>query len=130
MGVAYYANYLRWFEKGRGELLRQLDMPYASIEQRDIHFPVVEVFCRYFKSARYDDLLTIETQLGALTRATLSFSYRVLCESDSSLVAGGSTKHACVNGRGRVLKIPTDVWNALAKARTPSTGPQGGRPHR
>ncbi|HZD41108.1 MAG TPA: thioesterase family protein, partial [Terriglobales bacterium] len=63
MGVVYYGNYLRWFEKGRGEFLRQLGIPYLSVEQRGIHFPVIEVACRYFRSARYDDLITIETQL-------------------------------------------------------------------
>lgn len=113
MGVVYYANYLRWFEKGRGELLRQLGIPYASIEQRNIHFPVIEVSCRYFRSARYDDLITIETQLLALTRATLTFSYRVLGEAEHSLLAAGSTRHACVDGEGRILRIPLDLWNAL-----------------
>jgi acyl-CoA thioester hydrolase len=34
MGVAYYANYLRWFEIGRTEFLRQLGAPYNSIEER------------------------------------------------------------------------------------------------
>jgi len=120
MGVAYYANYLRWFEKGRGEFLRQLGMPYAAIEQRDVHFPVVEVSCRYFKSARYDDLLTIETQLLSLTRATLSFSYRVVCDTENAIVAVGSTKHACVNGRGRILKIPSDIGDLLAPVQIPT----------
>ena len=130
MGVAYYANYLRWFEKGRGEFLRQLGMPYAAIEQRDVHFPVVEVSCRYFRSARYDDLLTIETQLLSLTRATLSFTYRVLCSTEHAILAEGSTRHACVNGQGRILKIPLDIGNALAKARTPPNDMETSRPRR
>jgi len=127
MGVAYYANYLRWFEKGRGELLRELGMPYAAIELRDIHFPVVEVSCRYLRSARYDNLLTIETQLQSLTRATLSFQYRILCEADRLLLATGSTKHACVNGEGQILRIPSDISNALASARTPRSEFKGSR---
>src|ERR1043165_9410372 len=43
MGVVYYANYLRWFEMGRTELLRQLGAPYSSIEGRGAFFPVTEV---------------------------------------------------------------------------------------
>jgi len=31
MGVVYYANYLRWFEKGRSEFLRQIGLPYKTI---------------------------------------------------------------------------------------------------
>ena len=130
MGVVYYANYLRWFERGRGELLRQLGMPYSSIEQRDIHFPVTEVSCRYFKSARYDDLLAIETRLQSLTRATLTFSYRVLCETEHSLLAAGSTKHACVNGQGQIQGIPSDLRDVLGGAKTPAIDSKASRPRR
>ena len=55
MGVVYYANYLRWFESGRSEFLRQIGLPYSTIEQHGFHFPVTEVTCRYANSARYDD---------------------------------------------------------------------------
>lgn len=120
MGVVYYANYLRWFEQGRSEFLRQLEMPYASIEQRNIHFPVIEVSCRYRRSARYDDLIIIETRLGSLTRATLTFHYQVLQDIDCSLLAEGSTKHACLNGQGRILQIPPDIGKALARALAPA----------
>ncbi len=116
MGVVYYANYLRWFERGRSEFLRQLDMPYALIEQRDIHFPVTEVSCRYRRSARYDDLIVIETRLASLTRATLTFQYQILQDSDHGLLAEGSTKHACLNRQGQILKIPADIGAALARA--------------
>ena len=73
MGVVYYANYLRWFEKGRSEFLRQIDLPYKTIEEQGLHFPVTEVSCRYFRSARYDDVITIATQLTSVGRATLNF---------------------------------------------------------
>ena len=51
MGIVYYANYLRWFEKGRSEFLREIGLPYSIIEQQGFHFPVVEVSCRYVESA-------------------------------------------------------------------------------
>lgn len=74
MGVVYYANYLRWFEKGRTEFLRQLGVPYTSIEDSGLYFPVAEVSCRYHRPARFDDVIIIETTLNALNRASLSFS--------------------------------------------------------
>src|ERR671922_679720 len=82
MGVVYYANYLRWFERGRSELLRQLGLPYKSIEEQGFHFPVTEVSCRYLSSARYDDLILIQTQLTAIKRASLNFSYTILKDID------------------------------------------------
>jgi acyl-CoA thioester hydrolase len=113
MGVVYYANYLRWFESGRSELLRQIGLPYVKIEEQGFHFPVTEVSCRYAQSARYDEVVKIETELSALGRATLTFNYRVFRESDDSLLATGSTRHACIDHAGRVSRIPKALENAL-----------------
>jgi len=116
MGVVYYANYLRWFERGRSELLRQLGLPYAAIEAQGYHFPVVEVSCRYNQSARYDDVVRIETALAELGRASLTFTYRIWRESDHSLLATGSTKHACVDRRARAIRMPKILENAVKAA--------------
>ncbi|MBI4527686.1 MAG: acyl-CoA thioesterase [Deltaproteobacteria bacterium] len=108
MGVAYYANYLRWFEIGRTEFLRQVAVPYTSIEEKGLCFPVAEVSCRYHKPAHYDDAITIETSLTALSRASLTFSYR-LFRPGRDLIASGWTRHACVDREGRVTRIPADL---------------------
>jgi acyl-CoA thioester hydrolase len=121
MGVVYYGNYLRWFESGRTEFLRQTGMAYASVEGRGLHFPVTEVACRYFKSARYDDLILIETQLASVARATLTFSYRILRAEDDSLLSVGSTRHVCVDGRGRVVSIPHDFQKLLSAVSVPDS---------
>ncbi len=113
MGVVYYANYLRWFESGRSELLRQIGLPYGQIEEQGFHFPVTEVSCRYAQSARYDELVKIETELGALGRATLTFNYRISRDIDDSLLATGWTRHACINHAGRVSRLPKALENAL-----------------
>src|SRR5215207_3448741 len=114
MGVVYYANYLRWFEKGRSELLRQSGIPYVRIERLGMHFPVTEVSCRYFRSAHYDDLIKIETRLASLRRASLTFTYRVVCEDQGTLLASGSSKHACVDDQGRIVRIRNDLKKTLA----------------
>ena len=113
MGVVYYANYLRWFERGRGELLRASGIPYVAIERRGMHFPVAELSCRYFKPARYDDLIIIETRITSVSRASLTFAYRIMREAEGALLASGSTKHACVDGQGRVMRIQRDLMTAL-----------------
>ena len=116
MGVVYYANYLSWFERGRAEFLRHTGLPYLKIEEQGFHFPVTEVICRYSQSARYDDVVRIETELAATSRATLTFRYRIERESDKCLLATGSTKHACVDRRGRVARIPKILEDVLKAA--------------
>jgi acyl-CoA thioester hydrolase len=117
MGVVYYANYLRWFERGRSELLRQIGLPYETIEREGFHFPVAEVNCRYVQPARYDEVINIETELTAIRRAILIFNYRIVRKADETLLAEGSTKHACVGRSGRLTRIPAGLTVALAAAR-------------
>jgi acyl-CoA thioester hydrolase len=113
MGIVYYANYLRWFERGRSEFLRQIGLPYGTIEAQGFHFPVTEVHCRYANSARYDDVVLIETELIELGRASLSFVYRILHQANGDLLATGSTKHACIDRSGKVTRIPNLLKAAL-----------------
>jgi acyl-CoA thioester hydrolase len=116
MGVVYYANYLRWFERGRSEFLRQIDLPYSTIERAGFHFPVADVNCHYSQSAHFDELVQIETQLAEIGRVSLSFNYRISREMDNGLVAVGSTKHACVDHSGHVTRIPQILADALKAA--------------
>jgi acyl-CoA thioester hydrolase len=116
MGVVYYANYLRWFERGRSEFLRQIGLPYSVIEKAGFHFPVAEVACRYIQSAYYDDVIQIETELSELGRASLSFEYRISREADRSPLAAGSTRHACIDHGGQVKRIPKIFQEAIAAA--------------
>lgn len=130
MGVAYYANYLKWFEIGRTELLRQIGLPYTAIEAKGLRFPVIEVSCRYFRPSRYDDVINIETSLISLGRATLTFSYRLSRKEkeDEVLIASGWTKHACVGPKGEVARIAGDLENALKAALSPPTKPGADKP--
>jgi len=120
MGVVYYANYLRWFEKGRTEFLRQVGAPYTSIEETGYRFPVIEVSCRYHRPAHYDETIVIETSLISLERATLRFTYRLTGERDELLIAEGWTRHACINPDGQVTKISADLKSKLQPALSPA----------
>ena len=116
MGVVYYANYLRWFERGRSEFLRQIGLPYAQIEAAGYHFPVAEVTCRYAQSARYDDVIEIATTLNELSRVSFLFEYKISRQEDHIILATGSTKHACINHEGQVKRMPKMLLDAVAVA--------------
>ena len=114
MGVVYYANFLRWFERGRAEFLRQIGLPYSIIEKAGYQFPVADVSCHYAQSAHYDEVVCIETMLTELRRVSLFFNYRINRQSDDCLLATGSTKHACLNRHGQVTRIPQMLKAALS----------------
>ena len=106
MGVAYYANYLRWFEIGRTELLRQWGLSYREIEARGILLPVAEAHCKYHLPARYDDNLIIEACLDVDVKAGMKIDYRIMGQDQQSVHATGYTRHAFTNKHGRVIRPP------------------------
>jgi len=75
MGIVHHANYVLLFERGRLEYLRRRGLPYKDMVGRGLHMPVVELNVRYRKPAQFDDLLCVETRLGALSRVTVRFNY-------------------------------------------------------
>jgi acyl-CoA thioester hydrolase len=106
MGIVYHANYLRWFEVGRTELIRSLGIAYKEMEEQGTLLPVSEVFCKYHASARYDDILIIETRVDFLKRASIQFSYRILRQTDETHLVTGTTLHAFVDRGGKIVKVP------------------------
>jgi len=104
MSIVYYANYLRFFEIGRTELLRELGLTYREVENRGFFLPVTEVFLKYIKPAKYDDLLKIETRIGFVKRASSRFDYSIYRGSD--IIVQGHTTHACLDRQNRVVRFP------------------------
>ncbi|MEK6198242.1 MAG: acyl-CoA thioesterase [Desulfobacterales bacterium] len=117
-GVVYYANYLRYFEKGRTEYMRDLVMTYKKIEDLGLLLPVIECYSRYKAPASYDDLLTIETSLAKLKNVSCRFNYRIYKnDSDNSrtLLAKGYTVNASVNRDGKLTRLPAHILEKLQK---------------
>lgn len=104
MGVAYYANYLYWFEVGRTEFCRARGKSYADWEEAGIFLPVVEARCRYKHPARYEDEITIYTRVGEVKASSVVFECRIERTSDGKPLASGWTRHAFVDGSGKLLK--------------------------
>lgn len=116
MGIIYYANYLKYFEQGRTELLRCLGVRYRDLEvQRKIFLPAVEARCQYLAPSRYDDLLTVRTWIARIGRASISFECDVVDKDlAGKVVARGSSRHALVNDLWRTTRMPDDLRILLA----------------
>jgi len=117
-GVVYYANYLRYFEKGRTEYMRDLVLTYREIEAQGLVLPVIECYSRYKAPAAYDDLLTIETSLAEVKNVSCRFHYRI-CKIGSNderiLLAKGFTVHASVDRQGKLTRLPEELLEKLGR---------------
>lgn len=95
--------------------MREHGFDYGAFEREGFFVPVVDAAVRYLQPARFDDLLTIETRVGATTRITFEFLYRVTKVVDGTeiVVATGSTRHACMDKAGKPVRVPTTLKTLL-----------------
>lgn len=112
-GVMYYGTYMRLFEIGRTEYMRDIHkLSYKEFAEQGVILPVVEVYARYRSPARYDDMLVIETSLDEITRATVSFRYEIMESLSARLIVEGYTKHAATDHEGRLARMPRSLMDA------------------
>jgi acyl-CoA thioester hydrolase len=89
MDVVYYGNYAMYFEIGRVEAIRNLGISYKDIEDMGIILPVVELNIKYLRPAKYDDLITIKSQIKKLpTDHKIVFDQEVYNEAGKLLTIG------------------------------------------
>jgi acyl-CoA thioester hydrolase len=116
LGIVYYANYLKFFEQGRTELLRQLGLRYRDLEmERKIFLPAVESRCEYISPSRYDDLLEVRTWVSWLGPASICFQNEIADkDGNGKIVARGYTRHAVLNEFWKPMRIPADLQQMMA----------------
>lgn len=115
MGVAYYARYFEYFERGRAELLRNMGTPYSKMEGEGVKMPVIEAYCKYLKGARYDEVIRVKTFLKNLPKARVRIEYEVCDESGEDVLATGYTVHSFINDKGRPTKPPLDFVEVIGE---------------
>ncbi len=117
-GAVYHAAYLRWFEAGRSEAMRDHGIPYSETEARGINLPVIDLHVRYHRPALYDQLLEVRTHVASLTRTRIQFAYRLVLPGDRRPLATATTVHPFVDRDGRVLRLDRypDLWERIQRA--------------
>ena len=116
MGIVYHANYIVWFEVGRGEYMRQQGGDYAQLEAQGHYLPVIEVQARYLAPARYGDLITVRTRVEEVRSRQVTFAYEVIMAETGQLLATGQTKHVCVDEQGTIKTIPQGIREMLRRS--------------
>lgn len=117
MRFVYYAKYFEYFEQGRSDLLRTIGMPYPEIERHGILLPVIEAFAKYKRSARYDDLVVVETVLNEMPVARIRLEYKIMLEGETEPMVEGYTVHSFLNATtGKPTRAPQILLQPLEEA--------------
>src|SRR5437763_11664454 len=107
-GMVYHANYLKFAERGRTEMLRFLGFDHSRLRaETGIVFTVRRCSIDYLGAARLDDPLTVETRVDAIAGATLSVR-QLVCRGEDVLAAL-DVLVACVGENGRPRRVPAPL---------------------
>jgi acyl-CoA thioester hydrolase len=113
MGVVYHGNYAQYFEVGRVEWLRKFGVSYKQMEESGIMLPVISLSVKYKKSARYDDLIKVKTQLVKTPSATIEFEYEIVNEKKELLATGNTSLVFIDINRNRPTRCPQYLLDKL-----------------
>ncbi len=111
-GIAHNSVYYIWFEVARWEFARNvLNITEKDFEENDVFVIVLESYCQYLISAKYDDWLNIEVYLEENDTAKFKLHYRVIRQHDNKTIAKGFTTHAFISRAGKLLLNIPDFFN-------------------
>jgi acyl-CoA thioester hydrolase len=116
-GVVYYANYLKFMERARSEMLRDLGIDQAKMLEYnnpdDIGFVVRRAEIDFYSPARYDDQLVVKTEIIKVGGASLLIRQDIT--KDDHILVTGKIKAASIGHDGKAKRLPQAIKKILSK---------------
>jgi len=122
-GIVYYANWLRFLERGRTELLRLLGLEHGALRAAiGLNWVVRRCTIEYLKPARLDETIDVVTGCDRLRGASLDMIQQARRGED--LLVRAELQVACMASNGRPMRIPVEARTALATVATGRDSPR------
>ena len=110
-GIVYYANYLRYIERGRSEWVRDNGMDQNAMKAEGVVFAVRRVEADYLHPAKLDDELIVETDVISVTAARMVMEQRV--KRDELVLFHATVTVVCIGENGLPTRLPAKVRQML-----------------
>ena len=113
-GVVYYANYLKFMERGRTEALRDAGVDQVALK-RDVGlvFVVRSLAIDYLALGRFDDLIEVRTRITRIRGASVAMAQEVW--RDTTCLARATVTAACMDAAGRPARLPAEVKRKMGQ---------------
>ena len=113
-GIVYYANWLRFLERGRTELLRMIGLEHSALQAASgINWVVRRCTIDYLKPARLDETIDIVTACGEMRGASLDMIQEA--RRGAEVLVRAELLVACMGESGRPARLPLQARNALGR---------------
>ena len=108
-GRVYHANYLKFFERGRTDLIYQTKYTHEILlDKFNIFFVVKECSIEFKKPAFFEDTIKVVSKIDDLSRVRIQFNQKIF--RDSTLLAQAKILVIPVNRSGKILKLPNELY--------------------
>lgn len=111
-GIVYHANYLRYIERARSDWVRQLGNDQNAMRDAGIVWVVRRIEADYISTAKFEDGLTVETEMSDLTGVRLTMTQSV--KRGETEIFHAVVTAVCMNSEGKPVRLPAEI-RALLK---------------
>ena len=113
-GRVYHANYLKFLERSRTDLIYQTNYTHEELLKKfDLIFVVKECSISFKKPAFFEDLIKVTSEIDQLSRVKIKFNQKIYRETD--LLVQASVLVIPVNSSGKISKLPNELYFFLEK---------------
>ena len=105
-GIVYYANYLRYFERGRSEFLESLGIPMDEVARPDCRLVVYEIRVKFRRPAYLGDRIEVLTTMQRASEYRLTFWQQIRRRGESDALVTGEVDIVAINQDGTVKELP------------------------
>ena len=106
-GIVYYANYLRYIERARSDIVEQLGLDQRAMREEGLVFAVTRVEADYIQAARFGDRLVVETTHEAKGPVRWIFDQDVLREG--KVIFRAKVTAVCMTAQGKPVRLPANL---------------------
>lgn len=113
-GIVYHANYLKFIERARSEMVRAAGISQSAMKEAGgIVFAVRRMQVEFLAPAKFEDELAVETRVAALTGARLDLEQDV--RRGDLVLFQARVQVVCLDAKGRATRIPADIRQKLTR---------------
>jgi len=105
-GIVYYANYLRFFERGRSEFLESLGVPMAEAARPDCRLVVYEIRIKFRRPASLGDRIEVLTSMSHSSEYRLTFRQQIRRRGEEEALVSGETDVVAIGLDGALRELP------------------------
>ena len=111
-GRVYHANYLKYLERGRSNLIYKSKYNHQELLKKfNIVFVVKSLNINYLKPAFFEDIIEVQTSLNLLSRVKLNFHQKII--RNNELLIDAEVIVIPINTKGKIIKLNEELYSFL-----------------